>query len=192
VTGWAVPDLAIFGHRGRLSFTGISQPRLARAAKAWAAAELPRHRGGGVSKVRAKVNALARLSGSLRARGDHGMTPASLGRPDIEAFLARVAYLESAGTISRCHRTVICRDVQAALAGIRAIGLTRPGQAAAGLPGDFMIGRGDIRASPERGEPGRDLPPEIMAALPHRDPDRDRHRAAARGHPRPAAGLPGP
>ena len=105
-------DLAIFGHQGRLSFTGISQPWLARSAKAWAAGELPRHRGGGASKVRAKVNALARLSGSLRARGDHGMTPASLGRPDIEAFLARVAYLESAATISRCHRTVICQDVQ--------------------------------------------------------------------------------
>jgi len=28
-----------------------------------------------------------------------------------------------------------------------------------------MIGRGDIPAAPERGEPGRDLPPEIMAAL---------------------------
>jgi len=158
-------DLAIFGHHGRLSFTGISQPWLARAARAWAAGELPRHRGRGAGKVREKVNALARLSESLRARGDHGMAPASLGRPDIEAFLARLAYLESAGTISRYHRNVICRDVRAALAGIRAIGLTRPGQAAAGLPGDFMIGRGDIPAGPERGEPGRDLPPEIMAAL---------------------------
>jgi integrase len=158
-------DLALFGHHGRLSFTGISQPWLARAAKAWAAGELPRHRGRGASKVREKVNALAQLSESLRARGDHGMAPDSLGRPDIEAFLARLAYLESAGTISRYHRTVICRDVRAALAGIRAIGLTRPGQAAAGLPGDFMIGRGDIPADPERGEPGRGLPPEIMAKL---------------------------
>jgi integrase len=158
-------DLALFGHHGRLSFTGISQPWLARAAKAWAAGELPRHRGRGASKVREKVNALARLSESLRARGDHGMAPGSLGRPDIEAFLARLAYLESAGTISRYHRTVICRDVRAALAGIRAIGLTRPGQTAGGLPGDFMIGRGDIPADPERGEPGRGLPPEIMAVL---------------------------
>ena len=163
--GSDVWDLAVFGHHGRLSFTGISQPWLARAARAWAAGELPRHRGRGAGKVREKVNALARLSESLRARGDHGMAPASLGRPDIEAFLARLAYLESAGTISRYHRNVTCRDVRAALAGIRAIGLTRPGQAAAGLPGDFMIGRGDIPAGPERGEPGRDLPPEIMAAL---------------------------
>jgi hypothetical protein len=132
------------------------------------------------------------------------MAPASLGRPDIEAFLARLAYLESAGTISRYHRNVICRDVRAALAGVRAIGLTRPGQAVAGLPGDFMIGRGDIPADPECGEPGRDLPPEIVAVLcagldnlqpaeaRTRHRNRDRHRAAARRHPRPAAGLPGP
>ncbi len=158
-------DLAVFGHRGRLSFTGISQPWLARAAKAWAGEELPRHRGGGATKVREKVNALARLSESLRARDDHGLSPDRLGRKDIEAFLNRLAYLESTGTISRYHRNVICRDTRAALAGIRALGLTRPGQVAAGVPGDFALGRGDIPAEPARGEPGRDLPPEIMAVL---------------------------
>src|SRR5262249_12529183 len=51
------------------------------------------------------------------------------------------------------------------LAGIRVLGLTRPGQVAAGLPGDFMIGPGGIPAEPTRGEPGRDLPPEIMTVL---------------------------
>ena len=45
------------------------------------------------------------------------------------------------------------------------MGLTRPGQAAAGLPGDFVIGAGDIPAQAGRGEPGRDLPPEIMTVL---------------------------
>jgi integrase len=158
-------DLALFGHPGRLSFAGISQPWLARAGKAWAGEELPRHRGRGATKVREKVNALARLSESLRARDDHGLSPDRLGRKDIEAFLNRLAYLESTGTISRYHRNVICRDTRAALAGIRALGLTRPGQVAAGVPGDFALGRGDIPAEPARGEPGRDLPPEIMAAL---------------------------
>ena len=158
-------DLAVFGHPGRLSFTGITQPWLARAAKAWAGEELPRHRGGGATKVREKVNALARLSESLRARDDRGLAPDQLGRKDIEAFLNRLAYLESTGTISRYHRNVICRDTRAALAGIRALGLTRPGQVAAGVPGDFALGRGDIPAEPARGEPGRDLPPEIMAVL---------------------------
>ena len=158
-------DLAVFGHQGRLSFTGISQPWLAWAGKAWASEELPRHRGGGATKVREKVNALARLSESLRGRDDHGLAPELLGRKDIDSFLNRLGYLESSGTISRYHRNVICRDTRAALSGIRALGLTRPGRVAAGLPGDFALGPGDIPAEPARGEPGRDLPPEIMAAL---------------------------
>ena len=158
-------DLALFGHPGRLSFTGISQPWLAEAAKAWAGEQLPRHRGGGASRVREHVNALVRLSESLRTRDDHGLAPQLLGRPDIEAFLHRVAYLESTGTISRYHRNVICRCVRAALSGIRALGLTRPGQAAAGLPGDFGLGRADIPVEAQRGESGRDLPPEIMTVL---------------------------
>src|SRR5262249_58280542 len=65
-------DLAIFGHPGRLSFTGIAQPWLRQAAKAWAAGELPRHRGGGAAKVQEKISALAQLSDSLTARPDHG------------------------------------------------------------------------------------------------------------------------
>ena len=158
-------DLAVFGHPGRLSFAGITQPWLRQAAKRWAAEELPRHRGKGATNVRAKIHALARLSESLRARPDHGELPAALGRADIEAFLNRLGYLESAGTISRYHRNVICRGARTVLAGIRAMGLTRPGQAAAGLPGDFVIGAADIPAEPVRGEPGRDLPPEIMTVL---------------------------
>jgi integrase len=158
-------DLAVFGHPGRLSFTGITQPWLRQAAKRWAAEELPRHRGKGATNVRAKISALARLSESLRCRPDHGDLPAALGRPDIENFLNRLGYLESAGTITRYHRNVICRGARAVLAGIRALGLTRPGQPAAGLPGDVVITAADIPAEAGRGEPGRDLPPEIMTAL---------------------------
>jgi hypothetical protein len=108
-------DLAIFGHPGWLSFTGIAQPWLRQAAKRWAAEELPRHRGRGASTVRQKINALGRLSESLRSRPDHGDLPAALGRADIENFLARLGYLESAGTISRYHRNVICRGARAIL-----------------------------------------------------------------------------
>jgi integrase len=158
-------DLALFGHPGRLSFTAISQPWLAEAAKVWAGEELPRHRGGGASRVRENVNALARLSESLRARDDRGQMPERLGRPDIEAFLNRLAYLESSGAISRYRRNVICRGVRAVLFGIRALGLTRAGRVAAGLPGDFALGRDDIPAEADRGEPGRDLPAGIMAVL---------------------------
>jgi integrase len=158
-------DLAVFGHPGRLSFTGIAQPWLRSAARAWAAEELPRHRGGGGAKVQEKVSALAQLSDSLTARPDHGNVPAALSRADISGFLARLGYLESAGRISRYRRNVIARGARMPLAGIRVLGLTRPGQVAAGLPGDFMIGPGDIPAEPARREPGRDLPPEIMAVL---------------------------
>ena len=158
-------DLAIFGHRGNLSFTGIAQPWLAGAAKRWAAERLPRHRGGGAARVRGKINGLGLLSEYLGCRPDRGLVPAALGRRDVEGFLNRLAYLESAGQISRYRRNGICRDVREVLAGIRALGLTRPGGPAAGLAGDFAIERGDIPAGPERGEPGRDLPPEIMAIL---------------------------
>jgi integrase len=157
-------DLAVFGHPGRLSFTGIAQPWLRLAAKRWAGEHLPRHRGGG-SKVREKISSIGRLSEVLRLRHDHGDLPAALGRPDIENFLNRLAYCESAGEISRDRRVVVCRDVRAVLAGIRALGLTRAGQSAAGLADDFTLGCGDIPAEPEQGEPGRDLAPEVMRVL---------------------------
>ena len=158
-------DLAIFGHRGNLSFTGISQPWLAQSVKRWAAEQLPRHRGRGAARVRGKINGLRMLSEFLGRRPDRGLVPSALGRSDIEGFLNRLAHLESIGEISRYRRNCICRDVREALAGIRALGLTRPGQTAAGLAGDFALERGDIPAEPERGEPGRDVPPEVMAVL---------------------------
>jgi len=158
-------DLAIFGHRGNLSFTGISQPWLAQSAKRWAAEQLPRHRGRGAARVRGKINGLRMLSEFLGRRPDRGLVPSALGRNDIEDFLNRLAHLESIGEISRYRRNCICRDVREALAGIRALGLTRPGQTAAGLAGDFSLERCDIPAEPERGEPGRDVPPEVMAVL---------------------------
>jgi len=158
-------DLAIFGHPGNLSFAGISQGWLASAAKAWAAEELPRHRGGGASRVKSTVSSLAMVSEHLRLRPDHGLLPEALGRHDIEGFCNRLAYLESTGKISRYRRNLISRDVRSALAQIRALGLTRPGRPAAGLAGDFAIERADIAADPERGQAGRDLPAEILALL---------------------------
>ena len=158
-------DLAIFGHPGTLSFTKITQPWLAAAAKRWAAEQLPRHRGSGASRVQAKINSVGLLSQHLHGRPDHGSDPAALGRSDLENFLSRLAYLEAGGQISRYRRNMICRDVRAVLAGIRGLGLARAGQVAAGLAGDVAVERADIPADPERGEPGRDLPPEIMTAL---------------------------
>src|SRR5664279_1802856 len=80
-------DLAIFGHHGNLSFTGIAQPWLAQAAKRWAAEQLPRHRGRGAARVRGKINGLGLLSEYLLCRSDRGLVAAGLGRRDVEGFL---------------------------------------------------------------------------------------------------------
>ena len=164
-------DLVVFGHAGTVSFSAISQSWLRDATKRWASDDLPRRRiragrraSGGLA-VRHHVNCVAMLSESLRARDDRGQHPTSLGRPDMEAFLNRLAYLESAGRISGDARLRAAREVRAVLGRIRAMGLTRPGQAAAGLGDDFAIHRDDIPEVPEGARAGRDLPPEIMRQL---------------------------
>lgn len=61
-------DLVVFGHRGTLSFTEISQTWLRAAAKRWAADDLPKRRvraGRRTSTVRHHAGALARLWESL-------------------------------------------------------------------------------------------------------------------------------
>jgi integrase len=164
-------DLVVFGHHGTLSFTVISQRWLREAAKRWAADDLPKRRirpgrrtSAGLA-VRHHIGCLARLSESLRMRDDHGERPALLGRNDIEAFLHRLAYLESTGQVSGDARIRACREVRAVLTRIRSMGLTRPGSIAAGLGDDFAITVGDVPVQPEPGEPNRDLPPEIMQQL---------------------------
>ena len=164
-------DLTVFGHNGTISFTGISQPWLREAAKRWAADDLPKRRvrpgrrtSAGLA-VRHHVGCLARLSESLRMRDDRGEHPTVLGRADMEAFLHRLAYLESVGQISSDARIRACREVRAVLTRVRAMGLTRPEGIAAGLGEDFAIGQADMPAEPEPAEPNRDLPPEIMAQL---------------------------
>jgi hypothetical protein len=164
-------DLALFGHSGTVSFLAISQRWLREGAKRWAADDLPRRRirpgrrtSGGMA-VRHHVNCVAMLSESLRVLADRGDHPASLGRPDMEAFLNRLAYLESAGRISGDARLRATREVRAVLTRIRAMGLTRPGQIAAGLGEDFAIHREDIPEKPEPAKAGRALPPEIMRQL---------------------------
>jgi integrase len=164
-------DLVVFGHCGTVSFTKITQEWLREAAKRWAADDLPKRRvrpgrrtSAGLA-VRHHVGCLVRLSESLRARPDRGEHPSALGRVDVEAFLHRLAYLESVGQISGDARIRACREVRAVLTRIRSMGLTRPGGIAAALGDDFVIGLGDIPLEPEPAEPHRDLPPEIMRQL---------------------------
>ena len=132
-------DLSLFGHRGRLDFTGISQRWLRETAKRWAADDLPKRRinpgritSGGLA-LRHHIGCLTRLSQSLRMRPDRGEHPAGLGRAGMEAFLQRLAYLHSAGQISGDARIRACREVKHVLTQARLMGLTRPGGPAAGL-----------------------------------------------------------
>jgi integrase len=164
-------DLAVFGHSGTVSFTKISQPWLRESAKRWAAEDLPRRRvragrrtSVGLS-VRHHIGALARLSESLRMRPDRGQIPTALGRADMEAFLHRLAFLESTGQLSTDARIRAVREVRAVLSRIRAAGLTRPGGVAGGLGEDFTLGVADVPDEPEPAETGRDLPPEIMRLI---------------------------
>ena len=159
-------DMTVFGHRGNLSFTAIGQDWLRATAKAWASHDLPRRRGTyGGDKTRHHITSLALLSQSLRHRPDHGTDPTVLGRADIEAFLARLAYLESTGQISSLTRHLACTEVRAVLAPLRSLGLTVPGAPAAGLSDGFALRRDDIPARPEPGEPSRDLPPRVLHQL---------------------------
>jgi integrase len=164
-------DLALFGHRGTADFTGITQPWLRDVARRWAADDLPRRRvnpgriTGGGGAIRHHVRCLERLSESLRVRPDRGEQPAALGRTDIEAFLGRLAFLASAGTISIDARVRACREVRHVLTCARAMGLTRSGGPAAGLGDDFAVQPGDIPVKPEPPGRGRDLPAEIMRQL---------------------------
>jgi hypothetical protein len=185
-------ELAVFGLRGWLSFTAISQPWLREAAKRWAADELPRHRGDGAGRVlRSLIGSLVRLSRSLQgSRADHGDHPAALGRADVESFLHRMSYLVSTGECSAELRAKICRDVKRILGRIRALGLTRPGGPAAGLGDDFTLAYRDIPAEPERGEPGRNLPTAIMAQLCAQLPLLERGRSPSWSCPRPRTPTP--
>ncbi|MGH3604113.1 MAG: tyrosine-type recombinase/integrase, partial [Pseudonocardiaceae bacterium] len=164
-------DLVVFGHRGTVDFTKISQVWLRETAKRWAADDLPKRRiradritSGGLA-IRHHIGCVVRLSESLRMRADRGQCPAALGRVDMEAFLHRLAYLESAGQITGDARIRACREVRHVLTQIRAMGLTRPGAAAGQLGEDFAIHLADVPAKPEPGQAGRDLPPEIMRQL---------------------------
>ena len=159
-------DMTLFGHKGFLSFTGISQPWLRQAAKVWATSDLPRRRGrAGQDKTRHHVASLALLSDSLRHRPDHGHDPAVLGRADIDVFLNRLAYLESTTAISPLTRLLACREVRKVVTALRQLGATGPGGPAVGLSDQFAIHRDDIPAEPDRPEPGRDLPAAIMRQL---------------------------
>jgi integrase len=168
-------DMAVYGHRGTLDFTKITQPWLRQAAKDWSSEDAPKRRGpGATNTIRDYIRALEMLSASLRSqRDDHGMNPTLLGRKDIEAFLNRLAYLETTEgkhTISAYQRYAWIHKAGKLLGDCRALGLARPEGPLAGLPSDFAFRPGDAPKGPDRYQQSRALPPvvleQLVAALP--------------------------
>jgi site-specific recombinase XerD len=160
-------DLTVLGHHGWLDFTRITQEWLRESVKAWAAHDLPKRQGKQAgARLHEITGAMIRLSATLRAgREDHGEDPAALGRADVEAFLHRMAFLTADGQLSAYCRVKTCQDAGRVLKGIRSLGLTRPGGPAAGMADDFTLITGDVPAKADPGEPGRDIPAEIMRQL---------------------------
>jgi integrase len=160
-------DLWVFGINGRLDFTRLSQPWLREAAKGWAAEDLPQHRGPQASAAaRQMLTCLAEFSQSLRlGRLDHGHDPAALGRGDIVAFTNRLAHQQRTGKISAWKQVAVARDVRRFLDDIRPLGLTRPGQPAAGLGEDVALWRQDVPDEDDDDGPGRALPASVLATI---------------------------
>lgn len=171
-------DLRLWGQGGHLSFIGedglhphsgdparpISQAWLKEAAKAWAAEALVSKTG---STVQATLSGVGLFSEHLGTRPDKGDDPTVLGRRDVEGFLARLARLEAAGSLSRARRTRVVDTSAQFFRDCRALGLTHSGRPMTGLPDDVVFRRRD-HPSPTRregDEVGRALPEEVMAQL---------------------------
>ena len=160
-------DLRIFGHRGTLDFTIVELPWLQTVAKRWVAEDLPRRRGKNVVGFwQYNLASVAELVTSLRLqREDHGTDPHLLGRADIVAFGNRLAFLQQSGALSLNRRIDILRHIRTVISSARFQGLTRPGQAAAGLPEDFCLVKEDIPRKDRTEGPGKALPTEVMRQL---------------------------
>jgi len=160
-------DATVFGHRGIVRFDTISQRWLKEATKIWAFNDLPQRRGDGAKgSCQTEIRHMGLLSESLHLqRPDNGGDLTALSRDDITAFLNRVAFLQSEGTIRARRRTIAVRGVAMMLERMRALGLTRPGQPLHGLPDDFAITNRDIPDLPVNDAAGRDLPAEVMQFL---------------------------
>lgn len=156
-------DLAVFGIRGALDFTAITQCWLRETAKRWAEHDLPLHRGTQANQTaRGVVAAVRELSETLRlARDDRGEEPRELERRDVVAVMNRLAFKERTGTISGTTRANRCRNLRRFLDDIRILGLTRAGQPAAGLPADVLMLRSDVPSVPRQNK-ARDLPDWVM------------------------------
>ena len=154
-------DLRLFGRPGRLhlDFSAIRQDWLKEAAKGWAVASLGRVSDGVLAH---RVGSVAVLSAVLASGPGGGRDPASLGRGDVERFLARVRSPKFPrpdkpfGTRARASLVEECAQV---LREARELGLLPT------LGATFAFRRGDRLARTSEEPPGRALPVGVVAQL---------------------------
>lgn len=158
-------DLTAFGDTGRAWFTTIRQRWLRELAKRWAVDDLPRRRGTKIGPdLRQRIRCVVRLSESLWLRPDRGQVPAVLDRADVDNFLNRLAFQQSQGQLSGDARRRVCLELRMVFNRVRAMGLTRAGQPAAGLGEDFVFTLLDVPRRVET-EPDRDLPAQVVTQI---------------------------
>jgi len=160
-------QLQVLGLSGKLDFTGISQRWLREAVKRWAAEDLPLRRGREpADSARDTIRAAVALSQSLRlSRGDGGHDPAGLGRGDVVAFTSRLAHLQHTGEMTADSRLRLARRIFRLLNDIHALGMTGPGEVAAGLPASFVLRRSDLPKDPDRQPRPRSLPDAVLKVI---------------------------
>jgi len=160
-------NMQVFGARGTIDFTVLSQPWLRAITKFWVLQELPTRRGADIAAaLRDHVNSVAALSIHLRlARDDHGLNPAAVTRKDLMLFLNHLAHREREGRMSTYHRSRIIRNIRTVLRDSRDLGLARSGGPIELLPAEVSIRVEDIPAALIHTTDGKALPVELFDAL---------------------------
>jgi integrase len=154
-------DLRLFGRPGRprLDFTPIRQQWLREATKGWVAVTLGRI---GEGVLTHRLGSMTVLSAVLASGPGGGHDPASLGRADVERFLARVrspnfpSRDKPFGTRARATVVEECAQV---LREARELGLLPT------LGATFAFRRGDRLPRISEEPPGRALPAGVIAQL---------------------------
>ena len=89
------------------------------------------------------LRAVGELSSTLSLRPDGGENPAVLGHRDIEQHLIRLNQLERSGRMSNEDHHRMFVFARRFLTEVTALGLTDPGESAAGLPPGFTFRQSD-------------------------------------------------
>lgn len=166
-------NMRVFGAKGTVDFTVITQPWLRSITKYWVLQELPTRRGSDVAAaMRDHVNSVAVLSTHLRvALTDHGQNPATVTRKHLLLFLNHLAHRDRDGEITTYHRSRIIRNIRTILRDSRDLGLARPGGPIEMLPAEVSIRVEDVPAAVEHTTDGKALPPDLFIALRAALPD---------------------